>query len=164
MNYKVSTDTATIGIFTLDSIATDVYGEDYDQWLDIFSTQPYVEYVISVDKYKDKGVIINTGYDGKFNVNYNDNKIIIPITSSIGNKYVYKFVSTLEKTKYLLICSTESMFDYKIKYKKIISMMKKNNKKIHKFQNGGGIIIKVSNTPKNIKLISNKKIIYIKIE
>jgi hypothetical protein len=163
MKYKVATDSATIGIFTLDSISTDIYGKDYDEWVDTFDKQPSFGYLVSISKYTDKGVIIETESDGLFNVYYNENEIVIPVINNYSNKCFSKIFSTLKKTKYLLISSTESMFDHRIKYKKIVSMMEKNNKKIHKFHNGGGIIIKVDNKPKKVNFVAQKKIVLIKI-
>lgn len=82
----------------------------------------------------------------------------------MNHKSISKSVSTLQKTKYLLISSIEDMFDHRDNCDKIISMMKRTNKKIHRFYKGRGIIIKVSNTPKKIKLVSDKKVISITIE
>lgn len=159
--YKVKTDSATIGIFTLESIKTNIYGENYNKWVDISNNQPYVEYVVAANKYKNRGVIIDTGSDGTYKVEIKGNKIVLPVASNTTDKAVNKNVVTLKSSKYLLICSTEDMFEHRDNYDKIISMMK--NKKTHRFQKGRGIIVKVSNSPKKVKLITNKKTVSITI-
>ena len=146
LSYKLWTDTSTIGLFSYKSLSTNLYGKDYDEWLQNYDNNPYVELSTTVTKYTDKGYVIDTTADGfyKIRILKDFDKIIIPLFVSKSKKYKMKYVGELHTNGYILLSSIENMFEMKKKLtpEYIRKIMK--DKKIHKFRKGRGLIMKLS--------------------